>query len=116
MVEKRVTAPITLLSEADFQSAVVELAQLQGWRVCHFSDSRRPGPHGQWVGDAGARGWPDLVLVRGPALLFRELKSEKGRITSHQQEWLDMLEGAKQDVKVWRPSDWDEIQRTLAYR
>ena len=114
MPKQQENAPITLLAESAFQSTVIELAQIQGWKVCHFSDSRRPGPYGQWVGDSGARGWPDLVLVRDHSILFRELKSEKGRLTPQQKEWLEALTGAGQDAKVWRPSDWEEIQRTLS--
>ena len=114
MPERQDNALLTLQSEAGFQSAILDLAQLQGWKVCHFSDSRRPGPHGQWVGDSGARGWPDLVLVRGDVILFRELKSEKGRLTPHQQAWLEALQQAGQDAQVWRPSDWNAIQQTLS--
>ena len=114
MPGRQENTPVTsLLSEAGFQSSIIELAQLRGWKVCHFSDSRRPGPYGQWVGDSGARGWPDLVLVRGKTTLFRELKSEKGRLTPQQKEWLEALQEAGQNAKVWRPSDWSEIEQTL---
>ena len=73
------------ITEADFQAAVIELAEAQGWKVAHFHDSRRwvPDPRhgaggGKWVGDAQAKGWPDLVLVRGRVSLFVELKRDGG--------------------------------------
>ena len=32
------------MKEADFQATVIELAELQGWRVYHTHDSRRSQP------------------------------------------------------------------------
>ena len=43
-------------SERAFQTAVLELAQVTGWRSYHPHDSRR-----------SAAGYPDLTLVRAPA-------------------------------------------------
>ena len=63
------------ISEADFQQAVIELARICGWKVAHFHDSRRQVGD-KFVGDADAKGWPDLVLVRGERLLIRELKAD----------------------------------------
>lgn len=96
------------ISERDFQDRIVELARLRRWLVYHTHDSRRSDP-----------GFPDLVMVRGDALLFAELKSEKGRVSVEQHEWLRALrrvaaamhEGV--EVHVWRPSDWPQIVEVL---
>lgn len=84
------------LTEAQWQELVVDFARLHGWRHYHTHDSRR-----------SAAGFPDLVLVRGPELLFVELKSEKGRITPQQRQWLEALD-AVTETHVWRPSDEKE--------
>ena len=107
-----------MVSEAEFQTAVVGLADLCGWLACHFHDSRREVRRRDgtrlFVGDKATRGFPDLVLVRPPDLLFVELKSEKGRLTKAQREWRDSLiqcPGVR--YCLWRPSDWGEIERVL---
>jgi hypothetical protein len=91
------------LSEKDFQARVVARARVYGWRVYHTTIPYRSAP-----------GFPDLVLVRPPRLLFVELKREKGELTTAQEEWLGLLRQCLAEVRVWRPSDEDEIERMLA--
>ena len=101
------------VSEASFQSAVIDLARLCGWRVAHFHDSRRQVSWNKWVGDADAAGFPDLVMVRGEELMFVELKTDTGRLTKPQAAWMaDLFRVAV--CCVWRPADWPEIERRLS--
>lgn len=89
-------------SEADFQQKITDLASLLNLKWHHETDSRKT-----------AKGWPDLVIA-GPAhVIFVEVKSEKGKVTLEQREWIDTLKNAGAIVEVWRPSDWDRIQRIL---
>lgn len=116
------------LSERDFQSNVIELAQILGWRVAHFRPAQTK--NGRWVtpmqGDAG---FPDLVLAKAGRVIFAELKSEKGKATDEQVEWLSELLGEgwignpgypyelgamSHRVYVWRPVDLEEIAETLS--
>lgn len=97
---KVVTQPVA--QEAGFQRAVVEYAQLCGWRVWHDADSRRNAP-----------GLPDLILVRPPRLLFAELKREGGRVRPEQREWLAALAACGVETALWHPSDWPAIEQTL---
>jgi hypothetical protein len=109
-------------SEAAFQRQIEQLAGFYGWTTYHTHDSRRSAP-----------GFPDLVLVRPPELIFAELKTDKGRIRPEQQQWLTMLyevsvavERAvsrgpvsdeldpRIDTYVWRPRDFDDINDRLA--
>lgn len=99
------------MTEADLQRAVVELARLTGWRVAHFRPARTEHGWRTPVAADGA-GFPDLVLARD-RLLFVELKADRGRLTDDQQVWLDRLEHAGADARVWRPADWPEIEATL---
>ena len=89
------------LTEKQFQSRIIDLAKRTRWLVYHTHDSRRSEP-----------GFPDLVLVR-ECVLFRELKTEKGRITPAQKTWGARLIDAGADYAVWRPSDMQEIIKTL---
>ena len=121
-------------SEKEFQAAVIEFAQLNGWMVAHF----RPGmmKSGRWVTPMiGDPGFPDLTMVRDGLLVFAELKSEKGRLSATQRQWRDQIEAVVQrawgdwevpprsglyldpvEYFLWRPSDWDKIERTLRRR
>lgn len=107
-------------SEAAFQQQVLQLAGFYGWLSYHTHDSRRSQP-----------GFPDLVLVRGPELLFVELKTDKGRVRPEQQVWLQALtviqsavcrirldsgggELPAVEAHLWRPKDFDELHARLA--
>ena len=48
-------------------------------------------------------GFPDLVIA-GRSVLYRELKSQKGRLSPAQVAWLADLDRAGCDVGVWRPA------------
>ena len=103
------------MTEAELQSAVLDLAALFGWKVAHFRPARTAHGWRTPVSADGA-GWPDLVLVhpdRG-LVLFRELKADRGRLTLEQQAWQQWLTAAGQDFAVWRPEDLDEIAETLS--
>jgi hypothetical protein len=93
-------------SEKEFQGQVLHLARLCGWRVYHTFDSRRSAP-----------GFPDLVLVRAPVVVFAELKAEEGSVRPEQRDWLAVLGGCERvEVALWRPSSWPEIEEALARR
>ena len=119
------------MTEAQFQRSVIELAQLNGWKVAHF----RPAQNGKgaWrtpVAADGA-GFPDLVLVKDGRLIFAELKTNTGRVRPEQKSWFDELcmvgldsAGCHEcggvrifyDAVIWRPRDWDDILATLNTR
>jgi hypothetical protein len=103
-------------SEASFQAAVIEVAERYGWTVGHVHDSRRQVRPGVLVGDARAAGIPDLILVHPGQrrVLWRELKTDTGRLRSAQIVWLRQLELAGADVDVWRPKDWDRVVLELS--
>lgn len=100
------------LSEAEFLRQLLELARALGWRSAHFRPARTAkGWRTPLAGDA--KGWPDLVLVRGRRALFVELKVGRGEPTWEQTLWLEALRGAGLDARLWRPEDWREIEDTL---
>ena len=92
------------MTEREWQAQVVDAARLMGWRVYHTHDSRRAAP-----------GWPDLALVRD-RLVMAELKTETGRVSPEQQQWLALLDAAGVETHLWRPSDLDEVLAVLKRR
>ena len=90
------------MTESQFQSQVIDLAKKCGWIYFHCYDSRR-----------SPEGFPDLVLAK-ERILYRELKTEKGRLTSAQKQWGYTLLKAGADYGVWRPGDMKEIIETLS--
>ncbi|MFI8595884.1 VRR-NUC domain-containing protein [Rothia koreensis] len=82
-------------TEKQLQTHIMLLARRLKWRSYHTHDSRRSQP-----------GFPDLVLVRPDrGVLWRELKTTRGRLTRDQQAWLNDLTQAGQNAAVWRPAN-----------
>lgn len=105
------------MTEADFQQQVLDLAAMYRWRAYHTHDSRR-----------SHAGFPDLVLVRAPRLIFAELKTAAGRLTAAQAGWLEELRDVADagrfsradrgavEVYLWRPADLQAIAGILGPR
>ena len=89
------------ITEAEWARTVVEYAELMGWRV-----------YRAWLSVRSPAGYPDLTLVR-ERVVWAELKAEEGKLTKAQREWEYALYFAGANCYVWRPSDWDEVQRVL---
>jgi hypothetical protein len=93
------------ISEDELQTNVTRLCKMLGLRYYHTHDSRR-----------SPEGFPDLTIVKGDALLFRELKNETRKPTPAQLQWLAGLSDVRRvSAGLWRPRDWlsGEIERAL---
>jgi len=90
--------------EAEWYERVRRVVTLRLGGLCyHTHDSRRSVP-----------GFPDLVIVVGGRILYREVKLGAGRLTAEQEEWLAALTAAGADAAVWRfPADWPAALREL---
>ena len=102
------------MKESTFQSSVIMLAKLHGWLVMHTRAVEiRPGV---WKTPLqGHAGYPDLTLVHSfRGIIFAELKSDIGRISSTQKAWHDKIREAGGEIYVWRPKDLDQISTRLA--
>jgi hypothetical protein len=99
------------LLEADWQRTVIEAAHVLGWRVGHFRKARTNKGWRTPV-SADGKGFPDLVLVRD-RIVYAELKSETGKPSLDQKAWRDAILGAGGEWYLWRPGDWEEVQRVL---
>jgi hypothetical protein len=102
------------MNETELKSIVINLARRFGWLIHH--DLPAKSAAGRWATHVqGDVGFPDLVLVSPHygQCLFVELKSEKGRTTSSQDNWLDALAIAGVECHVVRPSDLEFITERL---
>jgi VRR-NUC domain len=101
------------LSEADWSRRVLDAAKLFGWRFAHFRPAQTV--KGWRTAMQGDKGWPDLVLLRPPRLILAELKSDTGRVSPEQSDWIAQLaEVPGLEVYIWRPSNWEIVYTTLA--
>lgn len=91
-------------TEGSFQGQVEHAARQQGWKAYHTQYSIR-----------SEAGFPDLVLVRPPRLIFAELKSlhPRSKLSAAQRSWLEALAGCAVEVYLWTPRDWSTIHELL---
>ena len=99
-------------SEREFESAVIDLARIAGWRVAHFRPALTKKGWRTPVSADGA-GWPDLTLCRPPEFLIVELKAERGKLSEAQKQWLRAIDQCGIEWHIWRPSDWPIIEARL---
>jgi hypothetical protein len=61
-------------------------------------------------------GLPDDILIGPGGILWRECKSQKGRLSPEQRAAGIALRAAGQDWDLWKPADWfsGRIMRELA--
>ena len=113
------TSPLDqYVTERDFQNNVIDLFHSYGWRIAHFRPARTDKGWRTAV-SADGEGFPDLFMVHPEWLqvVIIEGKSEKGTVALAQQGWLTpLMQWAAQipdhaKVRVFRPSDWPEIER-----
>jgi hypothetical protein len=90
------------LTEARFQRQVTDLAELLHWRWYHTRRSEN-----------SPAGFPDLVLIRRPRVIFAELKSDRNSLTDDQRAWIDELRACGQEAYVWRPKHFEQITKLL---
>ena len=108
------------MSEEQLLARVIEIAHEHGWIVSHFRPSLSQSGRWHTAVQGDGAGWPDLVLCRPSRrigkmgrLLFVELKSARGKLSEAQKAWIAALRDSGEIVHVWRPTDWEEIERTL---
>lgn len=92
------------MSEDDLMRRIQRLCRDLGLLAYHTHDSRGSAP-----------GYPDWHIVGRTRSLFRECKTEAGKTTKDQDEWISRLLAVGYDVDVWRPRDLfnGRIQREL---
>ena len=92
------------ITEKAWASQVKQLAKTFGWTV-----------YSTFLSKWSIKGYPDLTMVHPGQrrVIFAELKRENGKTTPAQDEWLQLLRDAGQEVFIWRPSQFEEAARVL---
>ena len=93
------------LSEGEWQQQIIDYAELRGWMVFHDTDSRK-----------NRRGFPDLVLIRPPDVIFLECKTEakRSKPSPEQAEWIRKLKLCRRiQADIARPRHWPDIEKAL---
>lgn len=99
-----INAPLNELSEKEFDAQVADLAKATGWHRYHtYRSTKSPA------------GFPDLVLVR-ERVVYIELKSESGKLSKAQAQWILWLLEAAAEVVIARPHDLALLGQLLGPR
>lgn len=101
------------VSEKAWTSQVIDLARRTGWIAYHSETAVMRS--GRWATPMqGLAGFPDVVAVRAPRVLFVELKTQIGKLSELQEKWLAELRACPGvEAYVWRPGDLDDVYRVL---
>ena len=104
-----------VISEDSFTSSVIDYARIKGWRVAHFRPAQTKDGKWRTAVQGDGKGFPDLVLLRGDRIIFAELKSEVGKASEEQIDWIESLRLALgfDAAQFWKPSDWPKIEEIL---
>lgn len=103
------------MTEEQLLRSVLDTARLLGVTTAHFRPALSQS--GRWhtavAGDG--KGFPDLVLVGPGGILYRELKTDVGRLKPEQVVWIRTLKAGGADADVWREADMHSgrIEREL---
>jgi hypothetical protein len=104
------------VTEAQWLTAVGDALDYTGWSWIHHRPGRRAS--GKWadpVQGNSARGWPDVFAVRDDRAIAVELKTDSGRVTPEQTEWLARLNAAGIETHLlFLPRQWTVFERIIA--
>lgn len=88
--------------EQQFQQAIIDLARLSGFEhIYHTWDSRN-----------SPAGFPDLIMLKGKRMIIAEIKVG-APLSAEQYFWLLAFLKITDEVYLWTPEDWEEIEQIL---
>ncbi len=91
------------ITESAWQTQVCRMARQQGFAIYHTRYALGSEP-----------GFPDLVLIRPPRVVFTELKTDHGRLTDKQRFWADLLLACPSvEYYLWRPFMVEYVARVI---
>jgi len=100
---------LRLIKEREWQNHVMKIASDLGWLYYHAPDNKPINGRIQNI----TAGFPDLVLVKAPRIIYVELKRETGKLSPMQEKWLYLLRACGQEAHVWRPSNLNDVINIL---
>lgn len=108
---------MTTIYERPFTNEVIKFARDHNWTVFHIHDQ---DSYENYRKIATGGGFPDLIMYRTDgqgraSMVVAELKTdaENSMVRPNQDEWLNAYKQFIPSTFVWRPSDWEEIERVL---
>lgn len=105
------------LTEKEFQKAVVKRAKELGFLVMHAERAMVRNSDGsrRWITNT-VKGFPDLVLVKPPRIIFLELKKDRrSKMSDEQTEWLSALQRCSEiEAFCVTPTDGAYIEEMLS--
>ena len=102
-------------SEADFQKALIDLLHTYGYKVCEFRKAARLKENGSVTYrtpfGADGVGYSDLFAAHPVSgySFYIECKSDTGKLSNEQKEWLNLLRSCGLTAFVWNPAQWDDL-------
>lgn len=103
------------LSEAQWQKQVEEALDAFGWTWWHIPSNVVVCPNCHAKVYRGIRkGFPDLLAIRSPVILWIELKRERGQLSPDQRQMFQLLRASGQTVLHARPRDREWLFELLA--
>ena len=96
-----------MITESEFLGQVIDLAHIYGWKCVHFRPAMTSKGWRTAV-QADGKGFPDLFMIRENRIIFAELKSDNGKLSSEQVDWLNALQPVG-EVFIWKPEDFEQI-------
>jgi hypothetical protein len=104
------------LKEADWQKQVEEALDVCGWWWMHIPSNVVVCPHGTKIYRGIAKGFPDILALRPPHILWIELKRDRGgHLESEQRRVGAMLEACGQTWLYARPRDRERLLNLIAH-
>jgi hypothetical protein len=104
------------LSEAAWQKQVESHLTLYGWWFLHIPSNVVVCPRCHTKIYRGIRkGFPDILAIRPPHILWLELKAEQGHVDPEQRRVKDMLEACGQTVLHARPRDRERVLHLITH-
>lgn len=94
-----------LVTEESLLHTVLDGLKRLGWLTYHTRYSIRSAP-----------GFPDIVAVKPPWVLFIELKTTKGKVSPKQVEWLSVLRQTNRSAAfLLRPQHLDAFFAAISH-
>lgn len=101
------------MKESDWMEAATDALTLCGWRWAHVPPTRRPAS--RWSSENSGKGFPDLVCLRPPDVLWIEVKREGYGPSPEQTTWINGLRASGQSAHVLTfPRDWPLFDSLIA--
>jgi hypothetical protein len=100
-------------TEADWMISATSALTLTGWRWAHVPPTRRPAS--RWSDTNSGKGFPDLIALRPPRVLWIEVKRNGYGPSPEQETWITGLRASGQEAHILTfPQDWPLFDALIA--